>query len=100
MTTEGTTLPPTPGGEGYESPPDKAMEQWHTDPEGAYTDPSTLEAGQGLPEAPAAPEGGSEYTREQLEEMTKDELQEMLEAQGLPTSGNKSELIDRLLEGA
>lgn len=34
---------------------------------------------------------------EDLSELTKDELQTRLKAQDLPTSGNKTELIDRLL---
>lgn len=38
------------------------------------------------------------HTREELERLTKEDLQELLKAKELPVSGTKAELIDRLLE--
>jgi hypothetical protein len=42
--------------------------------------------------------GRGEELPENLEDLTKDELQERLAALGLPTSGNKPDLIARLQE--
>ena len=41
---------------------------------------------------------GSAVVQGGYEDMTKDELQAELEARGLPKSGNKDELIERLLQ--
>ena len=46
--------------------------------------------------AAAEPEEVLEEEADEYDEMTKDELQEELAARGLPTSGNKDELIERL----
>jgi hypothetical protein len=63
--------------------------------DGELVDPSAV-APEPEPEAETdvAVEGDSGY-----EAMTKEELQDLLRERGLPTSGNKPELIDRLLEG-
>ena len=103
---EGETLRPTPGGEGYESPPDTATEQV------LHGESIAVDAGQGQTHAERTagvpvPEGEEEGADQDsggdendLEDKTNAELQAMLADKGLPTSGTKAELIERLRTGS
>jgi hypothetical protein len=65
--------------------------------DGELVDPSAV-----VPEPAPEPEAEADVEVEGdsgYEAMTKEELQDLLRERGLPTSGNKPELIDRLLEG-
>lgn len=49
-------------------------------------------------EEPEAPDADAPSKREELEALTVDELKQQLGEIGLPVSGKKAELVDRLLE--
>lgn len=67
------------------------------DSERGYLARQVDEANAAAEAAKANDAGSQEYVREDLEELKVDDLQVILHDRDLPVSGNKAELIDRIL---
>ena len=99
-------LRPTPGGEGYENP-EATAKPLEEGPIGQAETEAPDPQDTAIPVIPAGYETGADGEApaeapadgQDLEAKTNAELQQMLADRGLPTSGTKSELIDRLNEG-